>query len=66
MHSGDRSDLSVLHLHLHPLLLPEDPPGHAGARHQERDGDLAELHDLEPGQTQHQPPRRFLLHRVRL
>ena len=38
--AGDRSDLSFLHLHLHPLLLPEDPPGHEGPCHQERRGPL--------------------------
>ena len=64
--AGDRSDLSFLHLHLHPLLLPEDPPGHAGARHQERHRQLEEFHHLEPGQGQHQPTRRFLLYRVYL
>ena len=63
---GDRGHLSILHLHLHPLILPEDPPRHEGPRHQERDGLLEELHHLEPRQAQHQPSRCFLLYRVHL
>ena len=37
---GDWCHLCILYLHLHPLLLPKNPPGHEGPCHPERDGDV--------------------------
>lgn len=62
-----RRDLRFLHLRVDPVLLPEDPPGHARSRHQEHHRQHFVQHvSVDTGQDTDERPRGFLLHRVRL
>lgn len=66
--ADNRGGQCVLHLRLHPLLLSEDPPGHAGPSHQKhhREHDREQHVGLDFGQAHDQRTHRLFLHRVPL
>ena len=60
-------DIGVLHLHLDPVVLFENAPGHASADDPERDGaHVGQLNGVDAGQDADERPRGLLLHRGRL
>lgn len=65
--SDNRHRVRVLHLRVHPVVLPENAPEHAGADHQEHHGEHVAQHDrVGAGQDADERARGVLLHRVRV
>lgn len=62
-----RHRVRFLHMRVHPVVLPEDAPEHAGARHQKHNGEHVAQHDrMGAGQDADERARGVLLHRVRV
>lgn len=65
--ADNRHRLRVLHMRVHPVVLPEDAPEHASADHQKHHGEHVAQHDgLGAGQDADERARGVLLHRVRV
>lgn len=65
--SGDRCDISILHLRINSIVLFENPSGHEGAGYQDvGSAHGGEQHRFHVRQNRHGRPRRLLLHRVHL
>lgn len=61
------TDIGVLHLHIDPVILPKNTPGHASAGDPERDGaHVAQFDGVDAGQNADKRARSLLLHRSRV
>ena len=64
--TGDQHSLGPVHLHLHPVVLPEDASGHARAGDREPFREHRERELMGGGQNAHERSRLLFLHRVRV